>query len=98
MKNLKMVEVIWWDIAESDNRWQTLTKLEKFLTDKDANVVKQLGYLWEEDEHQVVIISSYFPQGGLYGTCTVIPRGCILKMTKLEAKENKDVLLLEQTS
>lgn len=97
MKNYKVVQIVWWDIAESSNKWKTLAKLEKFITNTKANIVSQVGFLFEEDENQVVVISSYFPDDDMYGTCNVIPRGCILEMKELVPKE-KEIRLLEQNS
>lgn len=96
MKNYPIVEIKWLDIAESSNQWQSLTKLEKFITNRKGCIVRQVGFLFEEAEDQIAILSSYFPDDDLYGTCNVIPKGCILEMKILS--HQKEPLLLTQNS
>jgi hypothetical protein len=77
---MKRVEVTWIDIR-SDDGWRTLNKLEKFITGN--NRVKQLGYLYEESEEQIVLLDSYFEDNELYGGVHTIPKGCIVEIKYL---------------
>jgi hypothetical protein len=78
---MKRVEVTWIDIR-SDDGWRTLNKLEKFIT--GDNTVKQIGFLHEEDEEQIVLLDSYFEDGTLFGGVHTIPRGCIKSIIELK--------------
>lgn len=79
---MKPVKVTWRDITSQDG-WRTLNQLENFITDSEENIVEQCGFLYEQDENQVVLLDSYFPKGGLYGGVHKIPKGCIIKMEEL---------------
>lgn len=86
MKPLKPVFIKWIDIVESKSGWMTLDELEEFIDSRKKNIVHQVGLLYEEDENQVVILNSYFPDettDPTFGMCNVIPRGCILEMYPL---------------
>jgi hypothetical protein len=77
---VKIVEVIWIDIR-SDSGWRTLNQLETFITSK--NPVRQVGYLYEQDDDQIVLLDSYFQEKDLYGGVHTIPRGCIVSITEI---------------
>jgi hypothetical protein len=79
-ERFKIVSVRWIDITESANGWRTLDELEDFITDTKSKICNQVGLLYEEDEHQLVLVSSYFPEDDLYGVVNVIPKGCIIEM------------------
>jgi len=78
---MKKVEIIWRDIL-SQNEWVSQEDLDNFIT-KSHDEVHQIGYLYEEDEDQLVLITNYFSGKDLYGTVHRIPRGCIIKITYL---------------
>ena len=77
---MKRVEVIWIDIM-SEGGWHTQNRLDQFITQR--NPVVQLGYLYEEDEHQIVLLDSYFEDKTLYGGIHTIPKGCIISVTEI---------------
>jgi hypothetical protein len=77
---VKIVEVIWIDIR-SDSGWRTLNQLETFITSK--NPVRQVGYLYEQDDDQIVLLDSYFQEKDLYGGVHTIPRGCIVEIKEI---------------
>lgn len=78
---MKIVEVIWRDILSSDG-WHTQNKLDKFISNSNDEVT-QLGYLYEEDDKEVVLISNYFKDKSLFGTIHRIPKGCIVEIKYL---------------
>lgn len=78
-KELKIVSLKWIDIAESSSNWRTLEELEEFITDTKSKICHQVGLLFEEDENQIVLLNSYFPDDDLYGTATILPKGCIIE-------------------
>ncbi len=82
---MKLVQVDWIDITASLD-WHTQNKLDAFITDDKGNIVHQIGYLYEEDEHQVVLLDSYFEDKSKYGTIHRIPKGCILAVIELRKK------------
>jgi hypothetical protein len=77
---MKPVLVIWKDIV-SDDGWHTADQLDDFA--ESDNTVRQLGYLYEEDENQVILMDSYFEKKDLYGGVHKIPRGCIVSIEYL---------------
>jgi hypothetical protein len=79
---MKKVEIVWIDIVSADG-WKDQNKLDKFITNSRHNRVCQIGYLYEEDEDQVVLLDSYFIEKDTYGGIHVIPRGCIVSITEL---------------
>jgi hypothetical protein len=77
---MKRVEVTWVDIRSSDG-WHSLNKLETFITEKV--IVRQIGYLFEQDDDQIVLLDSYFDDLSLYGGVHTIPKGCIQSIKDL---------------
>lgn len=74
------VYVEWVDIASTDSGWHTVDEIDEWLVE-EVNVVHQVGFLYRENEHFLVLIDSYFDENVL-GTVTKIPKGCILKIVK----------------
>lgn len=81
---MKAVLVIWKDISQSDSSWRTQNELDKFIT-KEDNVVRQLGFVVEDDDDQLVIVDSYFTDKSNYGSATKIPKGCIVSVVPVMA-------------
>jgi len=79
---MKIVQVTWIDIV-SDDGWHSQNKIDNFIHNKIHNLVYQVGYLYEEDEDQVVLLNSYFPDKKVFGDITKIPRGCISNIKEL---------------
>ena len=69
----------WKDITSSDG-WHTLNALEKFITDEKNGVCKMIGFVYEEDEKQLVLVDSTITVSGQkqFGTIHIIPKGCII--------------------
>jgi hypothetical protein len=78
---MKRVEIHWVDIIHSQG-WKTLDELEEFDQEK-AKTVVHLGFIFEEDEDQVILIDSYFEDKSLYGNVHIIPKGCIKQMKEI---------------
>lgn len=76
------VEVTWRDITTISG-WHSQSKIDKFITDDKENIVMQIGYLYEEDENQIVLVDSCFEGYSLYGNVHKIPRGCVINVKKL---------------
>jgi hypothetical protein len=53
-----MLEILWVDIVY-DAGWRTPEEAEKFIQDKDMEVM-QTGYYYYEDKDNLYIIDSYF--------------------------------------
>jgi hypothetical protein len=80
---MKRVEIIWVDIVSYEG-WKDMDELDRFIT--NHNPVVQIGYLYEEDENQIVLLDSYFQEKDTFGGIHIIPRGCILSITELIPK------------
>ncbi len=78
---MKIVQVTWVDIV-SDDGWHSQNKLDNYIHNNNKTVV-QVGYLYEEDEEQIVLLNSYFTDKTTFGDITKIPRGCIVEITEL---------------
>jgi len=74
--------VRWRDITVSTG-WIVQDELDSFVMDEEEAVVNQVGFLYEEDEQQIVLLNSYFSGKDLLGDVTKIPRGCVIEMKKL---------------
>ena len=78
---MKKVLVKWNDITH-DSGWHDMDEVDKFINDDD-NIVYQIGFLYESDEDQIVLLDSYFEKKELFGTIHKIPKGCILDIREL---------------
>ena len=82
---MKLVQVDWIDITHSVN-WHYQDELDTFVMDDKEKVVHQVGYLYEEDENQIILLDSYFDDKHLYGNAHKIPRGCVIEVFELRKK------------
>lgn len=78
---MKRVEVTWIDIM-SDSGWRNQSKLDRFIT--SSNAVVQIGFLYEDDDDQIVLLDSYFDDKTLFGGVHKIPKGCIRSIVELK--------------
>jgi len=78
------VIVKWRDITTSGLGWSEQNEVDDFVTDENEAIVYQVGFLYEEDEHQIVLIDSYFHGKSLWGNVTKIPKGCVLEIKKIK--------------
>ena len=86
---MKIVEITWCDIEELSGGWHDLDAMEKFIVEAKSRTIKQVAYLYEEDENQIVVVDSYDQEDGekvYYGTINVIPRGCIMSIVELKTE------------
>ena len=79
---MKKVEITWIDIIH-DNGWHSLEELENFDQER-SKLVRQIAYLYEEDEEQVILLDSYFEDRQTFGTIHIIPKGCIKQIREIE--------------
>jgi hypothetical protein len=86
MNNFEKVEVKWKDITTKRTLlgWLEQDEVDDFVMDNVENVVLQTGYLYEEDETQIILIDSHFENNELYGNITKIPKWAILSIVKLK--------------
>lgn len=82
IKHLKPVLVTWRDITSREG-WHDPIALEDFIGDTKEATVYQVGFLYEDDGDEVVLIDSYFAGKDLYGTITKIPKGCVIEIKEL---------------
>jgi len=75
--------VVKWRDITTRTGWVSQEECDTFVMDDEENVCHQAGFLYEEDEHQITLLNSYFPSGDLLGDVTKIPKGCIIEITKL---------------
>jgi len=83
---MKVVEITWVDIEELSGGWHDIDAMEKFIVEAKSRTIKQVAYLYEDDDGQIVIVDSYDQEDGdkvVYGTINVIPKGCIVSMVVL---------------
>lgn len=80
---MKIVEVVWVDIMINSKSagWHSQKKLDKFICNDEHRTVTQVGYLYEEDENQIVLLDSTI--GKHYGTIHTLPKGCIRRVTTI---------------
>lgn len=77
---MKRVEVTWKDI-KSDDGWHEAEDLDQFI--HEDNTVKQVGFLYEDDDEQIILLDSYFLDKELFGGIHKIPKGCIIEIKEL---------------
>ena len=76
------VLVRWRDITVSTG-WIEQDALDSFVMDSEESIVHQVGFLYEEDEDQIVLLNSFFSGKDLLGDVTKIPKGCVIQIIKL---------------
>lgn len=78
------VLVKWRDITTSGLGWVDQNEVDLFVTDNEECIVYQVGFLYEQDENQIILVDSYFNGKTLWGNVTKIPSGCVLEITYLK--------------
>ena len=76
MVSYPLVLIKWEDIVSSDSNWKESDDALSW-SDSESGVVYQVGFKLDEDEHHIILIDSYFPQGDYVGTVTRIPKEVI---------------------
>lgn len=79
---MKPVKVTWRDITSRDG-WHNPIELEDFIGDTKESTVFQVGFLYEDDGDDVVLVDSYFQGKDTYGVITKIPKGCVVEIKDL---------------
>lgn len=78
---LQKVYVEWIDIVATDGGWHSEADLEDWIQNEPCTVY-QVGFLYKETPEYIVLVDSYFTSD-LKGYAVKIPRGCIVRITKL---------------
>lgn len=81
---MRKVKVVWEDIYSTGGGWSTSLDLD----DHRPIVAEQLGYLYKETDHYIVIVDSFLTDGETFGTATAIPRGCIKEIVYLDESDS----------
>lgn len=85
----RLVEVEWEDACGTD-RWLTEEECVEFFI-RPALLLRTVGYVMRDDDHCLGLTET-LPidpsKGEQWGTCIIIPRGTILKVTELTKKRN----------
>jgi hypothetical protein len=82
--NFDKVCVEWVDIQSCDDAWNSKESFDKLL----PAFCTTIGYLYASNENFVKTFATFSHDVDSdttdYGDCVVIPRGCVLSITKLE--------------
>ncbi len=81
MNQFPLVTVKWIDIT-TQNGWINQEEADDFVMDRDSDIVMQAGFLYEEDENQIVLLNSYFKNKDLLNDLTKIPKGNVIELIK----------------
>lgn len=85
---MKMVLVVWVDI-QMKGGWHTMSALDKFISNTQQRTVKHVGFVYEENDDEIVLLDAYFEDKSQFGTIHTIPRGCIRSVTELSSVPDK---------
>jgi hypothetical protein len=80
-----MVEVEWYDAADEVNGWQDI---DEALEHPSKHPVRTIGYYLESKEKHLYLTPTM--KGDELAVLSIIPEGCIIKITPLEHK-NEDL-------
>ncbi len=80
-------------ITDSDDYWKTVEQTNDFF-DRTDNIVHEVGFIWNEDEDFLYLISKYLPSEEddnltLTSGRSKIPKKWILERTEIKTKQNK---------
>jgi hypothetical protein len=79
---MKRVEVVWIDI-QMKGGWHTMSQLDKFISNTQQRTVTHVGYVYEENENELVLLDAYFLDRSQFGTIHTIPKGCIQSIKEI---------------
>lgn len=87
MVNLKPVYIEWVDtIGDPETNWKNQEDTDDFF-DREDNVVKEVGFIWFENEDYLCLVGKYMPSDDISVTLssgrTKIPKKWILKRKNL---------------
>jgi hypothetical protein len=83
MNNFDPVLVRWVDIT-TQSGWITQDEADDFVSNNEGDIVQQVGFLYEQDDNQIVLLNSFFTEKDLLGDLTKIPKGAIIQIIKLK--------------
>lgn len=83
MNNFDPVLVRWVDIT-TQSGWITQDEADDFVSNNDSDIVQQVGFLYEQDDNQIVLLNSFFTEKDLLGDLTKIPKGAVIQIIKLK--------------
>ena len=89
-RKLKLVEVVWWDIASYGPNWHSEEQVDAC----EHVVCRSIGYLWQKNKDRIKLVDTVTDDGGL-GNVNVILCGVIKELRTLdtitfEYQQNKD--------
>lgn len=79
LPSYRPVVVTWRDITTL-NGWVDPDHIDSFVMDDQENIVHQAGFLYEEDENQIILFNSYFVGKEILGDVTKIPKAVIIDL------------------
>lgn len=84
MKKYKLIYIEWVDtIGDPENGWKDPESTDDFF-DRTDNIVKEVGFVYSEDEDYICLIGSYMPGDiPLTRSRTKIPKKWVLKRKEL---------------
>ena len=78
MEKYVKLEILWHDSIQTSD-WG-----EKPSTSEKEMRCKTLGYFFEESDHSLTVLSTYGHEKGDFLHTMQIPKGCIIKINKLD--------------
>jgi hypothetical protein len=79
---MKRVEVTWVDI-QMKGGWHNMAQLDKFISNTNQRTCSHIGYVYEDNDDELVLLDAYFLDKSQFGTIHTIPKGCIKLITEL---------------
>ena len=85
-----LVEIEWLDIFTTSG-WQDEADLQRLLAERPGMPCVNVGYLVAETKDRIVVCSGAYGETGNVGRSeiTVIPRGCVERITRLGPTRRK---------
>jgi len=74
---MKLIYIEWEDAFAMGNGWHTEEDIDETL--KKNFIVRETGYVYDENDKYLVIASQYAPESEQYGNITKIPKTWIRK-------------------
>jgi hypothetical protein len=75
-KERKLIYCVWEDITSTDSNWRSSEESTEW-SDAADSLVRQVGFLIDQDENYVVLTCSYLVELDFVGTTIRIPRATI---------------------
>lgn len=82
MEERKLIYCIWEDITSTDSTWRSVEEALEW-SDSAVSLVKQVGFLVDQDENYLTLACSYIPALELIGTTIRIPKSTIKEIKEL---------------